>query len=159
MELEAMILFLDFDGVLHPYASRPDLSDAENKFFSYLPRLEAVLRDFPDVQVVVSSDWRVGKTLGNLRAWFSEDIRPRIIGTTPLVGAPEDHWIGHRQTEILAWLENHSAQAIPWIALDDVPGNFQPGAPLILCDDGFHENEETALRSWLGCICTLKKGV
>ena len=31
-----MILFLDFDGVLHPFFPRNDRSDAENQFFSYL---------------------------------------------------------------------------------------------------------------------------
>src|SRR4051794_39007445 len=46
------ILFLDFDGVLHPtYSIKAEL-------FCYLPRLESVLRDYPMVKAVVTSDWR-----------------------------------------------------------------------------------------------------
>jgi hypothetical protein len=40
-----MILFLDFDGVLHPFFPKRELLDEENQLFSYLPRLERVLRD------------------------------------------------------------------------------------------------------------------
>jgi hypothetical protein len=141
-----MILFLDFDGVLHPFVSRDELSDAENRFFSYLPRLEAVLRDYPSVLIVVSSDWRLGKTLGNLQAWFSPDIKPRIIGKTPLVDAHEHTWKGRRHKEILTWLDANPAYGNEWVALDDVADHFQPNAPLILCDDKFGEVEEAALR-------------
>lgn len=44
-----MILFLDFDGVLHPRAPGQHL-------FSNLARLEAVLRDFEFVEVVITSN-------------------------------------------------------------------------------------------------------
>lgn len=49
---------LDFDGVLHPFFPRPDRSDEENQLFSYLPRLEAVLQEFGDWQIVIASSWR-----------------------------------------------------------------------------------------------------
>ena len=45
-----MILFLDFDGVLHPEPCYDKQS-----FFCCLPRLENVLRDFPKVRVVISN--------------------------------------------------------------------------------------------------------
>ena len=45
-----MILFLDFDGVLHPVFPRKDRTDEENQLFSCLPRLEGVLRDFPGMR-------------------------------------------------------------------------------------------------------------
>ena len=49
-----MILFLDFDGVLHP---EPSLAkDA----FCRLPLIEEILQDFPQVQIVVSSAWPPG---------------------------------------------------------------------------------------------------
>ncbi|MFZ3000646.1 MAG: HAD domain-containing protein [Undibacterium umbellatum] len=48
-----MILFLDFDGVLHPEPCYD-----KTQLFSCLPRLEAILRDFPTVQIVISSTWR-----------------------------------------------------------------------------------------------------
>jgi hypothetical protein len=47
-----MILFLDFDGVLHP-APQPG-QGGEERFIS-LPLLEKVLRALPHVDVVISS--------------------------------------------------------------------------------------------------------
>ncbi|MBK9219707.1 MAG: hypothetical protein IPL70_15690 [Uliginosibacterium sp.] len=42
------VIFLDFDGVLHPRIS-PD------KLFVHVDRLSHVLKDHPDVKIVVSS--------------------------------------------------------------------------------------------------------
>ena len=64
-------VFLDFDGVTHPWSQAED--------FRCLPVLEAVLRDYPETRVVISSDWRTLFSLPKLVARFSEDIRPRVI--------------------------------------------------------------------------------
>ena len=48
-----MTLFLDFDGVLHPEGEGPLPNDGTD--FCFLPRLEALLRDYPHVGVVISS--------------------------------------------------------------------------------------------------------
>ncbi|MFC3106396.1 HAD domain-containing protein [Undibacterium arcticum] len=63
-----MILFLDFDGVLHRFGDR--IAD----YCRFLPRLEAELRDYPDVKIAVSSDWRKHHTLEELKGFFSADI-------------------------------------------------------------------------------------
>ena len=147
-----MILFLDFDGVLHPMFPREDLKHAENQHFSYMPRLESVLRDFPHVDIVVSSDWRKMHTLEQLRGFFSPDIAQRIIGVTPAVervGVAVSYAERVRHSEVLAWLDANGHAATPWLALDDDPENFPPPAPLVLCADGFHDVEEAALRSML----------
>jgi hypothetical protein len=48
-----MILFLDFDGVLHPeYDGQAAPADV---VFCHLPRFEAVMRDHPEVEIVISS--------------------------------------------------------------------------------------------------------
>lgn len=75
-----MILFLDFDGVLHPYPCKPEQA------FSAAPRLLAVLDDFPHVDVVVSSSWRL---LRHSRAWLDvpEALRERNHG--PHAGDPQ----------------------------------------------------------------------
>ena len=49
-----MILFLDFDGVLHPLFTRPELPPEESRQFCYLPRFAAVLRDYPHVEVILA---------------------------------------------------------------------------------------------------------
>lgn len=143
-----MILFLDIDGVLHPFFPREDLPDAENQHFSYLPRFAMLLRDYPSVRLVISSDWRKHHTLGELRDLFG-DLGSRLIGTTPALEKSGLDWTGHRQREAMAYLEAEGLAGVRWIALDDDAKNYLPDAPLILCADGFRDEEETALRAAL----------
>lgn len=55
-----LILFLDFDGVLHPEHCH------ESKHFCRLPILEAALRQVPETKVVITSTWRLEQSLENL---------------------------------------------------------------------------------------------
>ena len=52
------VLMLDIDGVLHP---------GQSGTLIYLPLLETWLRAHPDVDVVISSNWRETHTLDELR--------------------------------------------------------------------------------------------
>jgi hypothetical protein len=140
-------LFLDFDGVLHPQVTRADRTGEENLAFSYLPRIEAVLREFPGVKIVIASDWRKQHSLVELRRLFSEDLRFRIEG---VIGIDDrDHARGNRQRLVERYLAEHGKADCSWLAIDDDAGNYLPGASLVLCDDGFREEEERALRAAL----------
>lgn len=70
------VLFLDFDGVVSP---------GHSESFRHLPDLEALLRDFPFVDVVISSNWRERADPEYLLSLFAEDIAPRIAGVTPIL--------------------------------------------------------------------------
>jgi hypothetical protein len=127
-----MILFLDFDGVLHP-----DPCHDPSILFCHLPRLESILRDFPDVQVVISSTWRTGHTLDDLKSYFSPDIASRIIGVTPAWQDLPDllDKIGHtyvRQVEIEGWLRASVHPWEKWIAIDDKAYWFKPFLPNLI---------------------------
>ena len=113
-----MILFIDFDGVLHPFFPLPDLPDDENAFFSYLPRLMRELDDFPGVDVVISSSWRTSE---NLMTQVPETLRQRIAGHTPEIKrrvrkqyptnfVPEPI----RYLEILHYLKSKKLEAAQW---------------------------------------------
>jgi hypothetical protein len=129
---QIMIVFLDFDGVLHSFTER------HVQPYHDLQRLEAVLREYPAVSVVVSSSQREEKSLDELRAPFSPDIAPRVVGVTPVIpidGAAD--LPGSRYREILMYLDEH--QADHWVALDDDETLFPLACPnLILCEDGFN---------------------
>lgn len=96
------VLMLDIDGVLHP---------GQSGTLIYLPLLEAWLRAHPDVDVVISSNWRETHTLDELRNFFSIELRERVIGCTPVL--PDCT----RLDEILCVVREYGVTQ--WAALDD----------------------------------------
>lgn len=72
-----MIVFLDFDGVLHPAGCQVD------KLFCRIELLEAWRRRQPTVSVVISSSWRARHPLDEMRSYFAEDLQNRSRGVTP----------------------------------------------------------------------------
>ena len=149
-----MILFLDFDGVLHPEPC------TKKELFQSLHLVEAILRDFPRVEIVVSSAWRLDykyehECVPQMRKHFSSDIAPRVIGVTPDhryddgdkapagLGAFQRHW------ECDAWLRAHRPPGTPWLALDDREWWFEPSCPNLMefdCTIGFTEEHSDELR-------------
>ena len=127
-----MIIFLDFDGVLHP-----EDTDIKADLLSRLPLVEEVLREFPSAEIVVSSAWRLNwpnQTLATLelRRHFAEDIAPRVIGVTPNFihldrqKAPDGVYLYRRQWECEMWMPAHRPPGTPWVALDDRAYWFRP---------------------------------
>jgi len=72
------IIFLDFDGVLHP--------DGVG-LFSRLPLLESFLSRMPEAEIVVSSTWREDHTLDELRQFvFTPETSATDFRCHTLVG-------------------------------------------------------------------------
>jgi hypothetical protein len=147
-----MLLFLDFDGVLHP---EPCYDDA--KLFCQRPQFEAVMREHPNVDIVVSSSWCDTRSLEELQALFATDIGNRIVGVTPNWREHSDLFdvIGNypRHVEIEAWRRQSGRLWEPWVALDDRAYWFKPFLEnLVRCDPsiGFDVPVETELRRRLG---------
>jgi hypothetical protein len=146
-----MILFLDFDGVLHPaYDGQATPAD---RLFCHLRRFEAIMRDFPTVEIVISSAWRYQFPIENLLSRFSPDIAARITGATLLhlnaAGEPLAIW---REQEILNWLISQDRADEPWIALDDTVWHFQQHRDcLVACTwyEGLDDAVEMKLRAAL----------
>lgn len=117
-----MIIFLDFDGVLH------DIGCISKDLFLHASRFSALLRDYPDIEVVVSSDWR--KDAGNvaeLAAHFPVDVRHRFVGLTDIESEAAEP--RQRERECWQWLRAHGREHVRWIAVDDWPDNFGPVLP------------------------------
>lgn len=145
-----MILFLDFDGVLHS-----DPCYDKSQYFSYLPRLESVLRDFPEVQIVISSTWREKRSISQLKSFFSADIGTRIVGVTPSWRDIPDivDVIGYqRYAEIEGWLRQSGEPWKDWVAIDDKPYLFKPFLKNLVKTTsltGFDERAEKTLKLYL----------
>jgi hypothetical protein len=134
-----MILFLDFDGVLHGYGETR---------FKHLPVLETVLRENPRVEIVFSTSWRENYDLNRLKGFFSEDIQPQLIGATPVLDVnkepPYIDFVRHK--EILLWLEKQNMPDRKWVILDDDDRQFPPDCPeLIRCQPEYGLGEAVVI--------------
>ncbi len=139
MRDHTQILFLDFDGVLHPNCCAP------TDCFCLLPPLVETITPF-DVDVVISSTWRFRRSLRWLKKLFPPSFRDRIIGTT---GEPFPGTYA-RWKEIQEYLRDHPAA--DWRALDDFDFEFPPDCrELIHCEGyrGCQSAELNRLADWL----------
>ena len=152
-----MILFLDYDGVLHPDSAylikgRPVLK-TEGELFMWAPLLVETLADKPHVQIVLSTSWARQFGFYRARRWLPVEIQSRVIGATwhSRMGRHQEaeHRLGLGSTW---WDEVDRYQQIKryvtraelgndWLAVDDNPGNWA-GRDL---DKLVHVNGETGL--------------
>lgn len=120
----SLYLFLDFDGVLHPEGVGSELE------FCHLGGFEALIRQYPQVLIVLSSSWRLHLRLAELITIFSGDLQDRVVGATPqqqeLASAR-----GHRQRECEQWLASNAPGA-PWLAVDDRASYFDQVCPQLV---------------------------
>jgi hypothetical protein len=133
------VLFLDFDGVLHP---GPGVVSSLTHW-CWLPVLAQLLARQDDVRIVVHSTWRDDHDIGELRELLSS-VGERVIGATPE---------GGRLESIERWLEAHPDVSSYRILDDDESDFFHPLPPeLILCDSARGIGDKRAqqqLLSWL----------
>jgi HAD domain in Swiss Army Knife RNA repair proteins len=148
------VLFLDFDGVLHPDNLEPD------RLFCYMPGFCEVIRKADpkgEMPIVISSMWRFNSTVDQMSAHFPSDIARQIIGVTPDLldddeGEPwgwemngrSSRQAGSREREILTWMSEYSP-AGEWLAIDDRASYFRPNCPHLFFVPGIHDNEGCGL--------------
>ncbi len=128
-----VILFLDFDGVLHP-----DPCYDTDQLFVHAPYLAATLEPFAEVSVVLSTSWRTSKPLDALIAPLPESLRERVVDITPDASSfrPPPHLLPYRRhAECMHWLETNRQLDQGWIAIDDRESWFAPECEnLIVCN-------------------------
>lgn len=142
-----MILFLDFDGVMHPDGS------TVSELFCNLPLLWEILRARPSAEVVFSTSWRDSYRFDDLVEMVTrnggEDLTRRFIDVTPALrveqGADDYR---RRELECLAWLRENQRESAHWLALDDVAYWFAFNCPnlyLVDCETGVTGDDVQAI--------------
>lgn len=126
------VLFLDIDGVLHRGVARRSgrgvVSSAPGhiELFEYAPVLEDLLRPYPDVEIVVSSDWSLVMGLEFTRnAIPSPQLRERIIAATS-DGCTFDWGLWPmlpRGDQVLDYVRRNAP--LRWLAVDDRTDGFE----------------------------------
>ena len=131
------ILFLDFDGVINSetYASAKNYWDKHNPQIYINSPFHAdfdpagiahichMLDNNPEIQVVVSSAWRYGTPVQELKEYFMNTVLgERIIDKTPYLSAVQ------RGVEIKDWLSKNPTEKFAILDddddMDDVRDNF-----------------------------------
>lgn len=123
-----MILFLDFDGVLHPdavYMTSDGIElRAEGKVFMWADRLSRILVAHPETEIVLSTSWVRHLGYHVARKALPSDIRKRVIAATwhSAMGKGWPDFIAwdqqSRYEQIAAYLARR-AGALCWLAVDD----------------------------------------
>ena len=127
------VLFLDFDGVLHPdevylERGRPVLRSS-GELFMWAPLLVDALADHPEVRIVLSTSWARVLGFSKARDWLPRTLRDRVIGATwhsamgRCAGAPlgTSTWWDQatRYAQIARYVQR--AGLLRWVAVEDQP--------------------------------------
>ena len=133
------ILFLDFDGVLHPSHFK------EGSEFSRVRLLEDVFLNF-NCKILISSSWRFHYPISDLKEKLGRRLSEFVVGST------DDAFQGQyaRYHEILEWLNFRGL--CDWRAIDDSAFEFPAiCGNLILCDSriGIDISQIKTLTDWL----------
>lgn len=137
-----LVIFLDFDGVLHPYFCEKEDKFKYNKNLSFV--LNMLSKDY-NVKIVISSSWKNRHQLDEIKALFPNDIASLIDSATPNLEVMD----GSRLKEAFQWMEQNNYDGA-WIALDDDHYAWNKHENLIHCMDRFQEEEMALMTKKLG---------
>jgi hypothetical protein len=118
-----MILFLDFDGVLHPSAAYKTkggllLKATDHALFEHEDLLRSVMRVRPEVRIVLSTSWVVLHGFSDTREFLHEDIQKIVKGSTWHSSMNRNQWDAmSRYEQIALYVARHNLK--DWVAIDD----------------------------------------
>jgi len=142
------LLFLDIDGVLnsfqsaimeHKYKKLRMNYPASMHFGKFCPLAQSNLKLIqdcvPELEIVISSSWRVDKTVRELQHLLGYDgviNATRVIGKTPIIGRP-------RGIEIQRWFDWHtSGRSTGAFAILDDDDDMHPYEDFLVQTDSYH---------------------
>lgn len=125
---KAKIIYLDFDGVLHPTGIRRhhitgEVSCDDGKpLFRWLPTLERLL-DGHQVEIILSTSWVFAFGFEQTMSYLPESITSRIIGATwqdtDDVARKYEYVRQYRCDQILVDAKKRGLVNSDWLAIDD----------------------------------------
>ncbi|MDM4768313.1 HAD domain-containing protein [Pelomonas sp. SE-A7] len=156
MSVPAHLLFLDFDGVLHPHDAHFAVADVKVPIadllaaglFVHRQLLDDLLRPHPSLGLVVHSTWRKTHDLRELRTLLGP-LGSRLVGST--AAAME------REASILDFMRRRGVRAEQVLVLDDAPSEFSAlRSRVVACSPARGLSEagvQSLLQSALGALC------
>lgn len=126
MGTRVLVLYLDFDGVLHHHnvkgaqGSGPFLAAPPRyTLFQHAPLLEQLLERYPHVQIVLSTSWAYRYGTGIAASRLPASLQARVVGSTfsACITHLDDFAGMPRGMQVAADAANRNPG--DWIALDD----------------------------------------
>jgi len=145
------VLFLDYDGVLHPnnvyLERRRPVLRTDGELFMWSAHLIEALESYPHIKIVLSTSWARVFGFERARNALAEPLRARVIGATwhsrmgkcrySGMRLPINWWDeASRFEQILRYVER--ARLEHWVAVDDQGESWSPSYRdhLIVTDPG-----------------------
>lgn len=122
---DELILYLDFDGVLHHenvywYPRRGAVLKAPpgHVLFQHVGLLEEILAPYPGVQIVLSTSWARVYGCDRASKQLPSSLRSRVIGAT-FHSAMDDNYFTAAPRGMQVWSDVLRRKPRDWLALDD----------------------------------------
>lgn len=133
-------LFLDFDGVLHPY-------EWDATPFELLPLLYEVIIKHKDIlNIVISSSWKLSQSLEVLKTHFPDDMKDMIIGVTPDLIESRANEGRYKEIQLFMQESNLDIVNTQWIAIDDEDRLYPPYCPNLIKTSRYEGINKNSLR-------------
>lgn len=125
------VVYLDFDGVLHPDAAFRTRNGIEllhhpgHSLFEHAPLLDDVLKPYPDVKIVLSTSWQLLEGgYEHAKSRLSAGLQTRCIGGTYNRRNTRKAWFESMSRPDQVVLDVRKRKPAKWIAVDDWPGEW-----------------------------------
>lgn len=163
-----LVIFLDFDGVLHHFFPVKEASDEQNSLFHYVPVfnnfVKSLKNDF-EVKIVFATSWKEKFSFEDLKDFFEDypEMQNIMIDSTPNLPSKQDKGAKWREAEKWMFDNHYQGQYIifddydvTWDNQEEDEDAFLYSLPsyfnkdLVICNNGFKEEEEKTARKLLG---------
>lgn len=121
--IEDPVLYLDYDGVLHPdeayrVRGRIVLCCEGMSLFEFAPLLAQHLEPYPDLRIILSTSWVRVLSFNEARAWLPDALASRVIGATWHSAMNQFWWHSlSRYQQVSLHAKRH--RIARWLAIDD----------------------------------------
>jgi hypothetical protein len=125
------LLWLDFDGVLHPCPlpeTKRDSGRYEAELFQSADVLAEMLRPYPAVRLVLSTSWVLSYGLDRTRKLLPNELAQRVIGATFDEKSMDRYEFGEMPRHEQIIRDVAKRQPIRWLALDDDADDWPAGS-------------------------------
>lgn len=130
MTSRARLIFLDFDGVLHPdcvyrnhMTGEPEMQSPvpEEKLFMYSGYLVDVLKPFPEIEIILSTSWVPAYGFERTKSSLPEELSCRVIGSTFCHStlSRDDFHKTLRSDQVFNEARRRNLSTHDWVVIDD----------------------------------------